>query len=140
MLLKLSVERRKKEKLINDIAGDSFSFFEQLQNKVFGSPKYDIIIAEPDIFKGKSPGRIFANFEIRKKGLVAYFRFNHDEYAIATNFHQLTIVKAQNLVIQFNTHKISFKITNTNNHLKFLRNLINQKAQFCKTSTNIDMN
>ena len=70
MLLKLSVERRKNEKLVNDIAGDSFTFFEQLQNKVFGSPKYDIIIAEPDIFKGKSPGRIFANFEIRKKKIL----------------------------------------------------------------------
>tara|TARA_B100001564_G_scaffold124149_1_gene103654 strand:- start:141 stop:557 length:417 start_codon:yes stop_codon:yes gene_type:complete len=134
MLLKLNIERAKKEKLLNEITGSSFNFFERLQKKIFGSPKYDIISIEPDIFKEKPPGRICANLEIRKKGIVVYFRFKHDEYALATNFHQLTIMKGKNLTIQLNTHRITLKITNTNNHVTFLRNLMNQKAEVCKHS------
>lgn len=134
MLLKLNIERPKKEKLLRELAGDSFSFFERLQNKIFGSPKYDIISIEPDIFKEKPPGRICANIEIRKNGVVIYFRFNHDEYAIATRFHQLTIMKGKNLVIQLNTHRLLLKISNNNQHLKFVRTLINQKAKFCGES------
>ena len=44
MLLKLNTERPKKEKLLQELTGDSYSFFERLQNKIFGSPRYDIII------------------------------------------------------------------------------------------------
>lgn len=134
MLLKLNNERPKKEKLLQELTGDSYSFFERLKNKIFGSPRYDIISIEPDIFLEKTPGRICANLEIRKKGIVVYFRFNHDEYAIATSFHQLTILKGQNLVIQVNNHRLLLKISNNNQHLKFVRTLINQKAKFCGES------
>ena len=134
------IERHKKEKLLQELTGDSFSFFERLQNKIFGSPRYDIISIEPDIFKEKPPGRICANIEIRKNGVVVYFRFNHDEYALATRFHQLTIMKGKNFVIQLNTHKILLKISNSNQHLTFVRNLINQKAKFCGSQNNIPMN
>lgn len=140
MLLKLNIERPKKEKLLRELAGDSFSFFERLQNKIFGSPKYDIISIEPDIFKEKPSGRICANIEIRKNGVVIYFRFNHDEYAIATRFHQLTIMKGKNLVIQVNTHRLLLKISNSKQHLSFVRNLINQKAKFCGSQNDILMN
>ena len=131
MLLKLNTERPKKEKLLQELTGDSYSFFERIQNKIFGSPRYDIISIEPDIFKGKQPGRICANLEIRKKWVVVYFRFNHDEYAIATSFYQLTIMKGQNLVIQLNSHRLLLRIPNNNQHLTFIRNLINQKAKSC---------
>ena len=132
MFLKLNIERPKKEKLLQELTGDSFSFFERLKNKIFGSPRYDIISIEPDILKEKPPGRICANIEIRKNGVVVYFRFNHDEYALATSkFHQLTIMKGQNLVIQVNTHRLLLKISNNNQHLTFVRTLINQKAKFC---------
>lgn len=140
MLLKLNIERTKKEKLLRELAGDSFSFFERLQNKIFGSPKYDIISIEPEIFKEKPPGRICANIEIRKNGVVIYFRFNHDEYAIAARFHQLTIMKGKNLVIQVNTHRLILKISNSKQHLTFVRNLINQKAKFCGSQNDILMN
>ena len=73
MLLKLNIERPKKEKLLQELTGDSFSFIERLQNKIFGSPRYDIISIEPDIFKEKPPGRICANIEIRKKLLPVCF-------------------------------------------------------------------
>ena len=134
MLLKLNNERPKKEKLLQELTGDSYSFFERLKNKIFGSPRYDIISIEPDIFKEKPPGRICANIEIRKNGVVVYFRFNHDEYALAARFHQLTIMKGKNLVIQLNTHRLLLKISNNNQHLKFVRTLINQKAKFCGES------
>jgi len=140
MLLKLNIERPKKEKLLQELTGDSFNFFERLQNKIFGSPRYDIICIEPDIFKEKPPGRICANIEIRKNGVVVYFRFNHDEYALATSFHQLTIMKGKNLVIQFNTHRLLLKISNSKQHLTFVRNLINQKAKFCGSPNNIPKN
>ena len=140
MLLKLNTERPKKEKLLQEVTGDSYNFFERIQNKIFGSPRYDIISIEPDIFKEKPPGRICANLEIRKKGVVVYFRFNHDEYAIATSFHQLTIMKGQNLVIQLNSHRLLLKIPNNNKHLPFVRNLINQKAKFLKPSNIVPTN
>ena len=140
MLLKLNTERPKKEKLLQELTGDSYSFFERIQNKIFGSPRYDIISIEPDIFKEKPPGRICANLEIRKKGVVVYFRFNHDEYAIATSFHQLTIMKGQNLVIQLNSHRLLLKIPKNNQHLIFVRNLINLKAKFLESSNIIPAN
>ncbi|MAO46213.1 MAG: hypothetical protein CL823_03600 [Crocinitomicaceae bacterium] len=140
MLLKLNTERPKKEKLLQELTGDSYSFFERIQNKIFGSPRYDIISIEPDIFKEKPPGRICANLEIRKKGVVVYFRFNHDEYAIATSFHQLTVMKGQNLVIQLNSHRLLLKIPKNNQHLTFARNLINLKAKFLESSNIIPAN
>ncbi len=140
MLLKLNIERPEKEKILQELTGDSFSFFERLQNKIFGSPRYDIISIEPDIFKGKTPGRIGANLEIRKKGLAIYFRFNHDEFALATNFHQLTIMKDENLIIQLNSHRISLKINNTKSHIAFVRNLIKKKAEVYASSTIISEN
>ena len=140
MLLKLNIERPKKEKVLQELTGNSYSFFERLQNKIFGSPRYDIINIEPDIFMKKQPGRICANLEIRKKGVVVYFRYNHDEYALASGFHQLTIMKGQNLVIQLNSHRLILKISKTNQHLTFLRNLINQKGKFCVSSNIINTN
>ena len=140
MLLKLNIERPKKEKLLQELTGDSFSFFERLKNKIYGSPRYDIICIEPDIIKEKPPGRICANIEIRKNGVVVYFRFNHNEYALATRFHQLTIMKGKNFVMQFNTHRILLKTSNSNQHLTFIKNLINQKAKFCGSPNNIHIN
>ena len=135
MILKLNIERPKKEKLLKELTGDDFNCFERLKNKIFGSARYDIISIEPDIFKQRQSGRICANLEIRKKGLAIYFRFNHDEYAFVTNFHQLTIMKDENLIIQMNTHRITLKINNTNDHIAFVRNLLKKKAEVYESST-----
>lgn len=134
MLLKLNIERPDKIRLLKEITGDSFSFSERLKHKIFGSPRYDILSVEPDILKDKQQGRICGNLEIRKKGLAIYFRFNHDEYVIASNFHQITIMKDENLIIQSNSHRITLKINNTKSHKVFLRQLIKKKAEFSEDS------
>ena len=59
----------KKEKLLQELTGDSYSFFERLKNKIFGSPRYDIISIEPDIFLKKHQEEYVLILKLEKRGL-----------------------------------------------------------------------
>tara|TARA_A100001015_G_C14403720_1_gene486475 strand:- start:77 stop:475 length:399 start_codon:yes stop_codon:yes gene_type:complete len=122
LLLKTSIDRKQKEIEIEKRCGQSFNLLTKFKHQLFGSQKYKIISLSPDIigFK-KSNDLINCNFELKKKGIVLYFRFKQDEYAIFGRFNQTVFQSSNNIFdIQIGNDRLKLQIQNTKAHQKFI--------------------
>tara|TARA_B100000963_G_scaffold255294_1_gene223906 strand:+ start:603 stop:1013 length:411 start_codon:yes stop_codon:yes gene_type:complete len=122
MLLKTSIDRKQKEIEIEQKCGQSFNLLTKLKNQIFGSPKYKIISIYPDdiCFK-KNNDLIYFNLELRPKGIVLYFRYKQDEYAIYGRFNQTLLQSSNNIFeIQIENHLVKSEIQNNISHHKFI--------------------
>ena len=99
MLLKTSIDRKQKEIEIEQRCGQSFNLLTKFKNQLFGSPKYKIISMYPDVIGfEKSNDLINCNLELRQKGVVLYFRFKQDEYAIYGRYNQTDFQSSNNII------------------------------------------
>ena len=122
MLLKTSIDRKQKEIEIEQNCGQSFNLITKLKNQIFGSPKYKIINIYPDeICLKKNNDLIYFNLELRPKGIVLYFRYKQDEYAIYGRFNQTLLQSSNNIFeIQIGNHLVKSEIQNNISHHKFI--------------------
>tara|TARA_B100000886_G_C20382300_1_gene474447 strand:- start:607 stop:1017 length:411 start_codon:yes stop_codon:yes gene_type:complete len=122
MLLKTSIDRKQKEIEIEQNCGQSFNLITKLKNQIFGSPKYKIISIYPDdICLKKNNDLIYFNLELRPKGIVLYFRYKQDEYAIYGRFNQTLLQSSNNIFeIQIGNHLVKSEIQNNISHHKFI--------------------
>tara|TARA_B100001057_G_C22818180_1_gene938321 strand:+ start:1535 stop:1957 length:423 start_codon:yes stop_codon:yes gene_type:complete len=125
MLLKTSIDRKQKEIEIDQICGQSFNLLTKFKNQIFGSPKYKIISIYPDnISLKKNNDLTYFNLELRPKGIVLYFRFKQDEYAIYGRFNQTFLQSSNNIFeIQIGNYIIKSEIQNNISHHKFIGKL-----------------
>lgn len=125
MLLKTSIDRKQKEIEIEQNCGQSFNLITKLKNQIFGSPKYKIINMYPDdICLKKNNDLIYFNLELRPKGIVLYFRYKQDEYAIYGRFNQTLLQSSNNIFeIQIGNHLVKSEIQNNISHHKFIGKL-----------------
>ena len=125
MLLKTSIDRKQKEIEIDQICGQSFNLLTKFKNQIFGSPKYKIISIYPDnISLKKNNDLTYFNLELRPKGIVLYFRFKQDEYAIYGRFNQTLLQSSNNIFeIQIGNYIIKSEIQNNISHHKFIGKL-----------------
>ena len=131
MLLKISIDKKQKEIEINQNCGQSFNLLTKLKNRLFGSPKYKIISIYPDVigFK-KSNDIIKCNLELRGKGIVLYFRFKQDEYAIYGRYNQTVFQSSNNIFdIQIGNDLIKSEIQHTKAHQKFITKFLELKNE-----------
>ena len=129
MFLKTSIDKKQKESEINRICGKSFSLFHKLNHKIFGSPRYKILSlsAHIDGIK-KSNDPIHCNMELRKKGVVLYFRFKQDEFAICGRYNQTVFQSSNNIFeIQIANNSIKAEIHHLKSHHKFIANFFKLK-------------
>jgi len=122
MLLKTSIDRKQKEIEIELVCGQSFNLITKFKNQIFGSPKYKIISIFPDdISFKKNNDLIYFNLELRPKGIVLYFRFKQDEYAIYGRFNQTLFQSSNNVFeIQIGNYIVKSEIQNNIAHHKFI--------------------
>ena len=122
MLLKCSIDRKQKEIEIEMVCGQSFNLITKFKNQIFGSPKYKIISIFPDdISFKKNNDLIYFNLELRPKGIVLYFRFKQDEYAIYGRFNQTLFQSSNNVFeIQIGNYIVKSEIQNNIAHHKFI--------------------
>ena len=125
MLLKTSIDRKQKEIEIELVCGQSFNLITKFKNQIFGSPKYKIISIFPDdISFKKNNDLIYFNLELRPKGIVLYFRFKQDEYAIYGRFNQTLFQSSNNVFeIQIGNYIVKSEIQNSIAHHKFIGKL-----------------
>lgn len=131
MLIKTSIDRKQKEIEIEQKCGQSFSLLTKLKNQIFGSPKYKIISIYPDdiCFK-KNNDLIYFNLELRPKGIVLYFRYKQDEYAIYGRFNQTFFQSSNNIFeIQIANYIVKSEIQNNIAHHKFIRKFLELKNE-----------
>lgn len=122
MLLKISIDRKQKEFEIEQTCGKSFDLLTKFKNQIFGSPKYKIISISPDdISFKKNNDLIYFNLELRQKGIVLYFRYKQDEYAIYGRFNQTLFQSSNNVFeIQIGNYIVKSEIQNNIAHHKFI--------------------
>ena len=104
------------------VCGQSFNLITKFKNQIFGSPKYKIISIFPDdISFKKNNDLIYFNLELRPKGIVLYFRFKQDEYAIYGRFNQTLFQSSNNVFeIQIGNYIVKSEIQNNIAHHKFI--------------------
>jgi len=131
MLLKTSIDKKQKEIEIEQKCGQSFNLLTKLKNQIFGSPKYKIISIYPDIIGfEKSNDLINCNLELRQKGVVLYFRFKLDEYAIYGRFNQTVFQSSNNIFeIQIGNNIVKSEIQDKRAHQKFVAKFLELKNE-----------
>ena len=131
MLVKTSIDRKQKEIEIEQRCGQSFNLLTKLKNQLFGSPKYKIISIYPDVIGfEKSNDLINCNLELRQKGVVLYFRFKQDEYAIYGRFNQTVFQSSNNIFeIQIGNDIVKSEIQYAKGHQKFIRKFLELKNE-----------
>ena len=131
MLLKTSIDKKQKELEIDQGCGQSFNLLAKLKNQIFGSPKYKIISIYPDnINFKKNNDLIYYNLELRQKGIVLYFRYKQDEYAIYGRFNQTLFQSSNNIFeIQIANYFVKSEIQNNKAHHKFIRKFLELKNE-----------
>ena len=131
MLLKTSIDRKQKEIEIEQRCGQSFNLLTKFKNQLFGSPKYKIISIYPDVIGfEKSNDLINCNLELRQKGVVLYFRFKQDEYAIYGRFNQTVFQSSNNIFeIQIGNDIVKSEIQYKKGHQKFIGKFLELKNE-----------
>ena len=129
MLLKTSIDRKQKEIEIEQGCGQSFNLFTKFKYQLFGSPKYRINSNDIIGFE-KNNDLIYCNLELRKKGVVLYFRFKQDEYAIYGRFNQTLFQSSNNIFeIQIGNFIVKSEIQNIIAHHKFITKFLELKNE-----------
>ena len=131
MLLKTSIDRKEKEIEIDQRTGQSFNLLIKLRHKLFGSPRYRIINMIPDVIGfEKNNDLIYCNIELRNKGIVLYFRFKQDEYAICGRYNQTVFQSSNNIFeIQIGNDRVKTEIIHPKSHQKFISKFLKLKNE-----------
>ena len=131
MLLKTSIDRKEKEIEIDQRSGQSFNLLIKLRHKLFGSPRYRIINMIPDVIGfEKNNDLIYCNIELRNKGVVLYFRFKQDEYAICGRYNQTVFQSSNNIFeIQIGNDRVKTEIIHPKSHQKFISKFLKLKTE-----------
>ena len=131
MFLKISIDKKQKETEINRICGKSFNLFFKLNHRIFGSPRYKILSLSAHLAGlTKSNDSIHCNLELRKKGVILYFRFKQDEYAICGRYNQTVFQSSNNIFeIQIANDSIKAEIHDLKSHHKFIANFFKLKNE-----------
>ena len=135
MLFKKSQNQRKISQKLIEISGEPFTIFEIYKNNINGSPRYQLIEISKNEFTIDLLNHndlIYATIELRKKGIVVYFRYMNEEYQIACNYNQLSYISNDGkFELQTNKHLLKLKVKDLKKQNIFLQNLIK-----CKTRIN----
>ena len=133
MLFKKSQDQKKISQKVEEITGTSYSILEIFKEKLDGSPKYQLLDISKnnfDIDIENYTDLVYATIELRKKGLVIYFRYKNEEYQLACNFNQVSYISNDGkLDLQTDSHQLKLKVKDLKRHHLFLRNLIKCKSE-----------
>ncbi len=117
---------------INDLVGDSYSFFESIKMKGVGSKRMvieDVSIGFKNILNSVADIN-YGNIEIRKKGILVHIAKGHKNYSWAIPFYQLHIYNTNSYSIHAQGNFIRFKNNKfLKENKKFLDRLLDLKIK-----------
>lgn len=133
MLRNVSYKNDKQQNEINEFVGKPFSLLERLKQKGIGLGKLIIIKASKEIENLLVLDQNInqCNIERRPNGIIIYFRVLLETYALIIPYYKLVVFKVDSDIYTFHIdHRmIKIKVNNKKNH-EFIRNILNEKANF----------
>ncbi len=124
----------KTDKEIETIVGKPFSFIEKIKMGGSGSPRFKLTTSDIKTTQILSydNNTNFATLEIRKAGVIIYFRAILESYSITIPFRSLSIFYSDKaLNIYCNSHKFALTPSEKGiNYKKFIRKLQEYKTGF----------
>ena len=127
-MLKRLIRKRSEEIIqLNQEIGPSISIIEKLKHNLIAPTHYQILALIPDQIELKNePASI--TFELRRSGIVGFFKIKQDEYCLYCKYPQLSFVKSGDIfVMQFPQHLIRLEIIDKKVHRRFVQRLYEAK-------------
>ena len=131
MILNLSYRKKETDRALLERAGKSFSFFERIKLGGIGSQRFEIIEADAEISEilSRDLKLNHCNIELRKGGVLIWFRIKLHNYALVLPYYLLTIFKGPDYLKVYGG-KWSVKLKPAHNasfNTKFILKLMEQK-------------
>ena len=133
-LFKVSYKDRVIEAEIKELIGAKFNLLERFKMKGVGSQRFTVegVNRElSDLWQGQS-GAQLTNIEMRKKGILLWFRFKIENYVLAFPYSRLNVYKNNN-VLTLISGKWTIRLKAANNiplKMEFVRKLFEKKNEF----------
>ena len=125
MLRNLSYKDLEIEKEINSLVGKKFDFLEKIKMGGVGSKKLLIKKSDNQVYEilSNSYNLNECNIEIRKKGIIIYFRSRQSTYGLIIPFYKLIIFKLDHnhYTINYDHFYLKIRIKNKFDHKFFLK-------------------
>jgi hypothetical protein len=98
MFFDVSYKKKEVEDEIKKLVGRTYTFIEKLKMGGVGSQRFIVSGGNEALtaLMEKSSSMHFCNIELRKKGVVIWFRIKLDNYALAIPYHLLLVQKSEN--------------------------------------------
>ena len=125
---------REVKELLNDMIGPPITLLERLSKGSIGSQRM-IVDDFSEVFKPvfeKTPGIIYTNIELRPRGVLFHFNIKYTRYTWIIPFHKLVFISGDNITIHSGEDKLYIRKENNAAHQKFLRKLLDRKADYLK--------
>jgi len=131
MLFKTSQNQKKMSENLFAICGKSYTLAQKIKNGFFGSPKYLLLKISPKCFEidfEDYTDLVYCTFELRTKGVAAYFRHKNEEYVLMSRYNQMSFLKNDRILeVQMNNYSIKLNIVNGKDHKRFVRKLVESR-------------
>ncbi len=133
-LFKVSYKDRVIEAEIKQLIGGKFNLLERFKMKGVGSQRFTVEGANrelSDLWKQQT-GPQFTNIEMRKEGILLWFRFKIENYVLAFPYSRLNVYKNNN-VLTLISGKWTIRLKAANNiplKMEFVRKLFEKKNEF----------
>ena len=135
MIYNLSYRDRKTIRKINETLGSPFGLIERFKMKGIGSPRFILNYSSEDIIKllPSDESLVKISVELRPKGIIVHFKKFTEHYSWIIPYYKLSIYYSDNFSIYSDSSFMKISKDNLRKpHLKFIKKLINLKAEFSK--------
>ena len=134
MLIDSTYLTREVKELLNEMVGPPITLMERLSKGAIGSQRM-IVDEYSEVFKpifDKAPGLIYTNLELRPKGVLFHFNIKYTRYSWIIPFHKLVFISGDSITIHSGEDKLYIRRDNSATNQKFLRKLLDKKAEYLK--------
>ena len=136
MLFKTSQNQKKMRENLIAICGNPYTLAHKIKNGLYGSPKYLLLKISPKSFEidfEEYTDLVYCTFELRTKGVAAYFRHKNEEYILMSRYNQISFINNDGVLeVQINDYTIKLKVVDFKSHKKFIRKLIDSRNKSMK--------
>ena len=135
MIYNISYRDREIIREINYTIGKPFGVIERFKMKGIGSPRFILDTASEDVLK-KLPSdesMVKISVELRPKGIIVHFKKFTEHYTWIIPYYKLTLYQSNKFSIYSDATFMKFSQSRMKKpHRKFIKKLINLKADFSK--------
>ena len=135
MIINTTYIDKEKKKIINDISGKPISLWESLFLKHKGSHRMIIDFMSDDfkIHIKTTNSLLYANIEIREKGVIIRVPYNNETISWIIPYHKLNIYNSKTFSIHADGNFLKFRKDKYYKiNKEFIRSLINEKTIYSK--------